>query len=148
MFSFCCCFCCCLFCFCFLFGYLFVWCGLLFFFWCVFCLFVVVVVVVGFFCGGWAVQFWDNRKRPWLPYSAQMFIFITSHLSFEYHGIYYSNTIKSQDFIGHIQKHFITSPLTNGTNGIQDFVECCIKMWVQFDPKTFSLVDVFRAGVS
>ena len=42
--------------------------------------------------------------------------------------------IKSQEFIGHMQKHFITtSPLTYVTNGIQDFVKCCIKSWVHLD---------------
>ena len=41
--------------------------------------------------------------------------------------------IKSQEFIGHIQKHFITCPLTYVTNGIQDFVKCCMKSWVNRD---------------
>ena len=31
--------------------------------------------------------------------------------------------IKSQEVIGHIQNHFITSPLAYVTNGIQDFVK-------------------------
>ena len=49
----------------------------------------------------------------------------TSHLSFKYHGIYYTNTIqiKLREFIGHIKQQFITSPLTYVTNGIQDFVK-------------------------
>ena len=39
--------------------------------------------------------------------------------------------IKSQEFAGHIQKHFIiASHLTHVTNGVQDFVKCCIKRWV------------------
>ena len=63
-----------------------------------------------------------------------MLIFIISHLSFEYHGIHYPNTqIKSQEFIGHIQKHFITSPHTYVTNGIQDFVKCSVKSWVHIN---------------
>ena len=42
--------------------------------------------------------------------------------------------IKSREFIGHIQKHFITtSPLTYVTMGIQDFVKCCFKSWVHLD---------------
>ena len=42
--------------------------------------------------------------------------------------------IKSQEFIGHVQKHLITiRPLTYVTNGIQDFVKCCIKSWVPLD---------------
>ena len=42
--------------------------------------------------------------------------------------------IKSQEFIGHIQKHFITRhPLSYITSGIQEFVKCCIKSPVQLD---------------
>ena len=38
--------------------------------------------------------------------------------------------IKSQEFIGYIKPHFMTtSPVTYVTNGIQDFVKC----WVNFD---------------
>ena len=38
--------------------------------------------------------------------------------------------IKSQDIIGHIQKHFMTSPLAYVTNDFQDFVKCCTKSWL------------------
>ena len=42
--------------------------------------------------------------------------------------------IKSAEFIGHINQHFMTtSPLTYVTNGIQDFVKCSIKGWVHLD---------------
>ena len=42
--------------------------------------------------------------------------------------------IKSQEIIGHIKQHSITtSPFTNVTNGIQDFVKCCIKSWMHLD---------------
>ena len=55
--------------------------------------------------------------------------------------------IKSEEFIGHIQKHFITtSPLTYVTNGIRDLVKCCIKRWVPFDPATCCLVDYNLLG--
>ena len=42
--------------------------------------------------------------------------------------------IKSHEFIGYIKQHFVTvNPLTYITNGIQDFVKCCIKCWVHLD---------------
>ena len=42
--------------------------------------------------------------------------------------------IKSHNFISHTQRHFITtSPLTYVTNGIRDFVKCCIKSRVHLD---------------
>ena len=48
--------------------------------------------------GGWAAHFWDNWKRPWLLFHTQnvVLIFITSCLPFEYHGIYYTNSISNQ----------------------------------------------------
>ena len=52
--------------------------------------------------------------------------------------------IKSQESIGHVRKHFIRRPLTYITNGIQDFVKCCIKSWLctsTFDLTTCYLVD-------
>ena len=49
-----------------------------------------------------------------------MLIFITSHLSFEYHGINYTNATSN-----HIK-------LTYVTNGIQEFVKC-IKRWAHLD---------------
>ena len=76
-----------------------------------------------------------------------MLIFITYNLSIEYHGIYYTNTIsnrmneclttpKHEKQIGYwvsdqikSKQHFMTtSPLPCVTNGIEDFVKCCIKM--------------------
>ena len=52
-------------------------------------------------------------------------------LSFEYHvsTTLTLSPITSQEFIGHIKKHFITY----FTSGIQDFVKCCIKSWVHLD---------------
>ena len=52
--------------------------------------------------------------------------------------------IKSQEFVIHINQHFITtSPLTHVTNSIQDFVKCCIRSWVHltFDLTACYLVD-------
>ena len=41
---------------------------------------------------------------------------------------------KSQKSIGHKEQHFMTTnPLTHVTNGIQDYVKCCIKRWVHLD---------------
>ena len=48
--------------------------------------------------------------------------------------------IKSQECVGHIQKHFISSPLTYVTNNIQDFVKCCIKSWVHLDLRPDSML--------
>ena len=45
---------------------------------------------------------------------------------------------KSAEFIGYIKQLFMTtSPLTYVTNGIQDFVKCCIKRWVHNDSMLF-----------
>ena len=42
--------------------------------------------------------------------------------------------ITSQEFINHIKQYFMTtSPLTYVNNGIQEFVKCCIKIWVYLD---------------
>ena len=42
--------------------------------------------------------------------------------------------INSQKIIGHIKQHFMTtSPFTYVTNGIHNFVKCCIKSWVHLD---------------
>ena len=42
--------------------------------------------------------------------------------------------IKSQEIIGHIKQHFMTtSPLTYVTNDIQDFVKILYKSWVHLD---------------
>ena len=38
-----------------------------------------------------------------------------------------------RNFIGHIKQHFMTSPVTYITNGIQDSVKCCIKGSVHLD---------------
>ena len=35
--------------------------------------------------------------------------------------------IISQEFMGHLKQHFMTSPVTYVTNGIQDLVKCCMK---------------------
>ena len=79
--------------------------------------------------GCWAAHFWDNRKRHWLPSSAQkmscLFLWLPTYLL----NIMVSTTqtqsqVKSQECIGHTQKHFITtSPLTYVTNVIHDFVK-------------------------
>ena len=65
-----------------------------------------------------------------------MFIFITSHLSFEYHGNYYKNTIANQItgiYWPHTKSTLSQQILSHVTNGIQDFVKCCIKSWVHLD---------------
>ena len=65
-----------------------------------------------------------------------MLILITSHLCFEYHCINYTNTTsnQSQEFISHIKQRFMTTGLlTYVTNGIQDFIKCCIKSRVHLD---------------
>ena len=42
--------------------------------------------------------------------------------------------IKSQEFIGHLKRHFMTTnPLTYVISDIQEFVKCCIKSWVHLD---------------
>ena len=41
--------------------------------------------------------------------------------------------IKSQEIIGHIKQHFMTSPLTYVTNDIQHFVKILYKSWVHLD---------------
>ena len=64
--------------------------------------------------------------------------------SFKCHGIYYpktdSNQITSQEFIGHMAQHFMTTiPVTRASNGIHEFVKCCIQRWVTspFDTALF-----------
>ena len=44
--------------------------------------------------------------------------------------IFYLSQTKSEEFIGHIQKHFITVP---HINDIEDFVKCCIKRWLHLN---------------
>ena len=53
-----------------------------------------------------------------------MLMFITYHLSFEYHGIHYTNTISNQltGIYWHIKQHY-------DTNGIQDFRERDVALW-------------------
>ena len=42
--------------------------------------------------------------------------------------------ITSQEFISHIKQHFITTNLlTHITNGIQEFVKCCIRSWLHLN---------------
>ena len=88
---------------------------------------------------GWAAHFWDNWKRPCLPTSAQKISCLFLSLATCFSNIMVSTTqtvsqMKSQEIIGHIKQHFMTtSPLTYVTNGIQDFVKCCIKRWVHLD---------------
>ena len=83
--------------------------------------------------GGWAAHFWANRKCPWLHCSTQKISFLFLSLPTYLLNIMVTNTqklsqIKSQDFIGHIRRHFITtSPLTYVTDGIQDFVKMLSK---------------------
>ena len=38
-----------------------------------------------------------------------------------------------QECIAHLKQHFLTSLLTYVTNGIQDFVKCCMKSWLHID---------------
>ena len=38
--------------------------------------------------------------------------------------------IKSPKFISQIKQHLMTSLLTSITNGIQEFVKCCLKSWM------------------
>ena len=65
-----------------------------------------------------------------------MFIFITSHLSLEYHVIYYTNTNLHQItgmYWPHTKTPYHKSSHIYVTNGIQDFVKCCIKSWLHLD---------------
>ena len=48
--------------------------------------------------------------------------------------------IKSEEFIGHVKQHFMTSPLTYVTKGIQDFVKCCIKCFVHLDLQYYNML--------
>ena len=58
-------------------------------------------------------------------------IFITSRLSFKYHGNHYTHTISNQ-ITGLYWPHN-KAFLSHVTNGIQDFVKCCIKSWVHLN---------------
>ena len=67
-----------------------------------------------------------NNKMYWVFLSLPINIMVSTTQTV--------SQIKSQEFIGHIQKHFITtSLLTYVTNGIQEFVKWCIKGWVHLD---------------
>ena len=81
--------------------------------------------------GGWAANFWDNRKCPWLP-----------SLSIKVSSTQILAQINSQECIGHIKQHFMTtSPVIYVTNVIQNSVKCCMKNWMHFDLTTCYLVD-------
>ena len=75
--------------------------------------------------GCWAFHFWITGSVLAFPvlHKNCHFFFITYNLPFEYHGIYYTNTISNQI-----------------TNGIQDFVKCCIRSWVQFDLRPDNII--------
>ena len=83
-------------------------------------------------------------KGNLLDYPHQIFSFFKCHAYFLSLLTYRLNIkvsttqtlsqIESQEFMGHIQKHFITTRfLTYLTNGIQDFVKCCIKSYMHLD---------------
>ena len=47
--------------------------------------------------------------------------------------MFQTHYLKSQEFISDIKQHFMTSPPTYVTNGIQEFVKCCIKSLVNLN---------------
>ena len=69
-------------------------------------------------------------------YKKCLLVFIVSNLSFEYRGMYYTYTISNQitGIYWPGKKHFITSSLIYVTNGILDFVKCCIKCLLDLRP--------------
>ena len=79
--------------------------------------------------------------HPYLPSSAQkipcLFLSFPIYLSKNMLSITQTlSQIKSQEFSGHLQKHFITtSSLTYITNGIQDFVKMLYQKLV--DPLSY-----------
>ena len=97
---------------------------------------------------GWSCSFLREPGAfltTMFPTKYIIFIFITSQL-FLVSTTQTINQTKSQESIGHKQKHFITSPFEFVTNGIQDFVKCCIKSSVHLDLDltTCCLVDYIR----
>ena len=101
--------------------------------------------------GSWAAHFWDNRKSPCLPSSTLKKVHdYFYHLS----PIFWISTtqtpaqIKSQEFIGLIKQHSMTtSPPTCVANGIQYFVKCCIKNWVHLDLRPNIFLDFYKVNI-
>ena len=85
----------------------------------------------------WAGRLWDNRKRPWLPYSTLMSCYF-----YHFPPIFWIPWyLLHKHYLKSSHMHLLAtykSTLSQAlslyvTSGIQDFVKCCIKNWVYLD---------------